>query len=395
MRLLIMISLLFGTVFAQQEPAPNDARGWMNAGVQAYRGAQYQQAVQDFQKAVDLDPNNAEYRLYLGSTYMTQYVPGSESPENLAFADKATSEFARVLEIDPNNKTAIASMASLLYQEAQGAPNPEQKSQKLDQAREWYQKLIAVDPQNKEAYYSLGVIDWLKFYPRLMTERTRLGMWPETPGPLPDAMARQDLKTQYGAMIDDGLANLQKALDIDPQYDDAMAYMNLLIRERADVRDTADDYKQDVAAANAWARKALETRRMKAQTTTVRPLGDLQANAQAAPPPPPPPPPSQHPGVTPQRIRVSGKTEAANLIRRVEPDYPPLAKQARVQGTVRFTVLIAKDGTIENMQLVSGHPLLVAAAQDAVRQWVYKPTLLNGQPVEVVTFVEVNFTLSQ
>ena len=77
------------------------------------------------------------------------------------------------------------------------------------------------------------------------------------------------------------------------------------------------------------------------------------------------------------------------------PTYPPLAKQARIQGTVRFTAIIGKDGTIQNLQLVSGHPLLVPAAQDAVKQWVYKPTLLNGEPVEVITQIDVNFTLSQ
>ena len=99
--------------------------------------------------------------------------------------------------------------------------------------------------------------------------------------------------------------------------------------------------------------------------------------------------------VTPQRIRVGGNVQAANLVRKVTPVYPPLAKQARIQGTVRFTAVIGKDGTIQNLQLVSGHPLLVAAAREAVRQWVYKPTLLNGEPVEVVTQIDVNFTLSQ
>jgi protein TonB len=95
------------------------------------------------------------------------------------------------------------------------------------------------------------------------------------------------------------------------------------------------------------------------------------------------------------RIRVGGNVQAANLIRKVSPSYPPLAKQARVQGTVRFTAIIGKDGTIQNLQLVSGHPLLVSAAQEAVKQWQYRPTLLNGEPVEVVTQIDVNFTLSQ
>ena len=110
---------------------------------------------------------------------------------------------------------------------------------------------------------------------------------------------------------------------------------------------------------------------------------------------PPPPPKVVEKPVTPSRIRVGGNVQQANLVRKITPVYPPLAKQARIQGTVRFTAIIGKDGTIQNLQLVTGHPLLVAAAQDAVKQWVYKPTLLNGEAVEVVTQIDVNFTLSQ
>jgi TonB family protein len=95
------------------------------------------------------------------------------------------------------------------------------------------------------------------------------------------------------------------------------------------------------------------------------------------------------------RVRVGGNVQAANLIKKVTPAYPPLAKQARIQGTVQFTVLIGTDGTIQNLQLVSGHPLLVSSAQDAVKQWQYKPTLLNGNPVEVITQIDVNYTLSE
>jgi len=113
----------------------------------------------------------------------------------------------------------------------------------------------------------------------------------------------------------------------------------------------------------------------------------------AAPPPPPPPKPVEAP--KPSRIRVGGSVIAANLIRKIQPVYPQLAKQARVQGSVHFTAIIGKDGTIQNLQLIGGHPLLVQAAQDAVKQWLYKPTLLNGDPVEVVTQIDVNFTLSQ
>jgi len=97
---------------------------------------------------------------------------------------------------------------------------------------------------------------------------------------------------------------------------------------------------------------------------------------------------------TPQRIRVSSGVQSGLLIRKVNPTYPPLARQARIQGVVILQAQISKEGNIENLQLISGHPMLAPAAIDAVRQWKYKPYLLNGEPVEVETQVQVNFTLS-
>jgi TonB family protein len=96
-----------------------------------------------------------------------------------------------------------------------------------------------------------------------------------------------------------------------------------------------------------------------------------------------------------KRIRVGGNVQSAKLVNQPKPAYPPLAKQARIQGTVRYNVLIGKEGSIQNMELVSGHPLLIEAATPAVQKWQYAPTLLNGEPVEVQTVVDVNFTLSQ
>lgn len=100
-------------------------------------------------------------------------------------------------------------------------------------------------------------------------------------------------------------------------------------------------------------------------------------------------------GQTPQRIRVGREVQKAKLVQQAAPVYPPLAMQARISGVVRLNVIIGKDGTVQNVTLVSGHPLLVPAAMEAMKQWTYQPTLLNGQPVEVVTQVEVNFDLSQ
>jgi len=97
---------------------------------------------------------------------------------------------------------------------------------------------------------------------------------------------------------------------------------------------------------------------------------------------------------TPQRVRVSSGVVSGLLIRKVPPAYPPLARQARIQGTVILQAQISKTGDIENLQLISGHPMLAPAAIEAVKQWKYRPYLLNGEPVEVDTQVQVNFTLA-
>ena len=108
--------------------------------------------------------------------------------------------------------------------------------------------------------------------------------------------------------------------------------------------------------------------------------------------PPPPPPPK---AATPKRIRVGGQVESAKLIFKPQPEYPPLAKMARIQGTVRLEAIISKDGTIQDLKVIQGHPLLVKAALEAVQRWRYQPTLLNGEPVEVVTEIDVNYTLAE
>ncbi|MBI4164892.1 MAG: TonB family protein [Acidobacteria bacterium] len=118
-------------------------------------------------------------------------------------------------------------------------------------------------------------------------------------------------------------------------------------------------------------------------------LGSILSAAAAAPPPPPPPQ-----AATPKRIRVGGQVEQAKLIFKPTPEYPPLAKVARIQGTVRLEAIISRDGTVQDLKVLSGHPLLVKAALEAVQRWRYQPTLLNGEPVEIVTDIDVNFTLA-
>ena len=124
-------------------------------------------------------------------------------------------------------------------------------------------------------------------------------------------------------------------------------------------------------------------------------LGGIIGSVPSAAPPPPPPPKKEEKPAAPKRITIGGNVQQAKLIRQPKPVYPPLAKQARISGVVHLAAVISANGTIQNLKVISGHPLLIPAALEAVKQWVYQPTLLNGEPVEVQTQIDVNFTLSQ
>jgi tetratricopeptide (TPR) repeat protein len=240
------------------------ARDSLNKGVREFKSAKYNAAVEHFKEAVKLDPDFPTARLYLATAYMSQYIPGADSEENMQNARAAEQEFKNVLEKDPNNTLAIESIASLHYNQAQGG-TVEQKLKKLDEAAQWYTKLAQVDPNNKTAFYSLGVITWAKWYPKLMEARNKLGMKPEDPGPIKDKKVKEELKAQWLDTVNQGIKNLERALQIDPEYDEAMAYMNLLIRERADLADTPEQYKKDVQVADDWVQKALDTKKIKAE----------------------------------------------------------------------------------------------------------------------------------
>lgn len=257
------------------------SRDKINRGIAAYKGAKYADAVELFKQAVALDGSNINGRLYLATAYMSQYIPGAESPDNLQLAKQAKEEFNRVLDVHPNDTTALASLASLSYQQAQGMPDLDAKIKKLDEAKEWYVKLITADPQNKEGFYSLAVIDWVKWYAAWMKARADLGMKPEESGPLKDKKVKAELKDKYTSVIEDGIKNLDQALKIDPNYDDAMAYMNLLIRERADLDDTPDQYRKDVEIADGWVQKALDTKKMKAAKAAAAQSGGITQEQQS------------------------------------------------------------------------------------------------------------------
>jgi tetratricopeptide (TPR) repeat protein len=242
------------------------SRDQLNKGAQAFRNAQYAEAVEHFKTAVELDPTFPVARLYLATAYMQQYIPGAESPENAQMAKAAYDNFMKVLEQDPKNTVALASIASLYLNQ-----------KKWDDAQQWYEKLIAVDPNNADAYYSLGFIAWSRWYPIYGSARADLGMKQDDPGPLKDKKVKAELKEKYLPVINAGLQALDKTLQINPEYEDAMSYENLLIRERADLMDSKDEYEKEIKIADGWVQKALDTKKIKIERKEKKTGGGIVA----------------------------------------------------------------------------------------------------------------------
>ena len=242
------------------------ARMALNKGVTAFSAANYQTAARHFEEAAGFDPELSDARVYLAYSTMMQYQPGFDYPDNVAIAEKALNGFKDVLTDDPGNSTALQSIASLYFQ-----------MKKMDDAKQWHQKVLDVVPDYKESHYTIGVICWTQSYEPRLQFRAEIGMQQEDPGPIRtrgrlNRSQREALTEVAGEVvpfIDEGLGALEKAIEIDPDYDDAMAYVNLLYRERADFAENNDDYDNLLAQADEWVQRALDTRKRKAEESTV------------------------------------------------------------------------------------------------------------------------------
>jgi tetratricopeptide (TPR) repeat protein len=233
------------------------ARDNLNRGVRAFTATHYTDAVEYFKKAVDLDPEFPTARLYLATAYMSLYIPGADSPENNQFASSAKDQFDKVLAGNPDSGSrllATQSIANIYYQKKD-----------WDKAEEWNRKVVALDPSNKEAFYTLGVIPWARFLTADRQARVDMKMKPEDAGPLKDKKIREQLRAEWMPKLDAGIEAEKQALKADPDYENAMAYMNLLIRYRADLLDTPAEYKKEVEIADDWVQKSLSAQKKNAE----------------------------------------------------------------------------------------------------------------------------------
>jgi tetratricopeptide (TPR) repeat protein len=217
------------------------ARDLLNKGVASFKNAQFDAAVEDFKQAKELDPDLVNARLYLATAYASQYIPGAPSEENMRHGQEAIAEYKDVVDKDPNNLSAIDGLASILYQMA-GQPFDEKK---FEESKAYHEKHIALKPQDPQPYYSIGVIDWALAY-RGNTEmrsdynKAHITKQIKDSDALPPDV-RKAYTDKYQAMVDDGIASLKKAIELKPDYDDAMTYLNLLYRRKADmVESTAE-----------------------------------------------------------------------------------------------------------------------------------------------------------
>lgn len=241
------------------------ARDHLNKGVAAMKSGKHGDAAEHFKQAMALDPNWDVPRLYLATAYMSQWIPGAESPENQEMARNAREGFLKVLETSPGDKTALASLASMAFSEATTTIlTPEEKNRKLDESAEWHLKHIAVEP-TAEHYYSLAVINFTKWVPDWIAARSAAKMRQDDPGPIKDKKIREELEAKHGALVAEGLDYLRKSLELDPEYENAMAYMNLLLRQPADLHEDKASYDKDVAEADMWLQKYLDTKKIKAE----------------------------------------------------------------------------------------------------------------------------------
>ena len=263
MSMAMLVAATFVAAFGASGCVKLKARDLLNKGVVAYTNGHYDEAIEDFKQAKDLDPTLTNARLYLATAYATQYIPGAPSDQNIRMGEQAVKEFQDVLSADPNNISAIDGIGSILYNMA-GTPYTRSR---FEESKTYHMKHIALKPEDPDPYYWVGVIDWTLAY---RTDLELRGKWRLAhPGkalkddePMPPDI-REDYVKEDGQMIDEGITNLRKAIELRPDYDDAMAYLNLLLRRKADTVATPEERASLLQQADDLIDKAKEIKQKK------------------------------------------------------------------------------------------------------------------------------------
>jgi len=251
-RLTVLAVALTGMVLSMSGCRQLEARDQLNKGVDAYKSARYEEAIGHFQKATELDPSLPMAKSYLATALAQNVVPGLDTPENLNTAQQAINIFQDVLSKDPADVNSLKQVAGIYF-----------SIKKLDDAKVWQKKVLAVDPKDPEAAYTVGVIDWTQAHLNALHALVPEGVTDDGEGNVKaPKKVMEVLKQENAPLVDEALQYLNQAMANRANYDDAMSYMNLVYRRKADVDfgDT-DAVKADVAAAKDWSSKAMGTRK--------------------------------------------------------------------------------------------------------------------------------------
>jgi len=241
------------------------ARDLLNKGVANFKNGQYDAAIEDFKQAKELDPSLINARLYLATAYASQYIPGAPSEQNIRLGTQAVNEFKDVLSIAPNNLSAIDGIGSIIFQMAGQPYDPK----KFEESKSYHQKHIDLRPNDPEPYYWIGVIDWTLAFRtnnemRAEYNKNNIKKQVRDTDPLPPSV-RAEYTAKYSALVDEGIAALQKAIQLRPDYDDAMAYLNLLYRRKADMVESADERASLLKQADDLVDKVKEIKQKRAE----------------------------------------------------------------------------------------------------------------------------------
>jgi tetratricopeptide (TPR) repeat protein len=261
-------ALIIAVVFSLAATGCNKlkARDLLGKGVQDFKANQYDKAIEKFKTATDLDPDLKTARLYLATAYATLYIPGSPDAANLDHAHQAIAVYKDVLSRDPNNLSAIDGIGSLLFNMAAGPPP---NIDMLKESRSYHQKHVQLKADDPLPYYWVGLIDWTLAFKanaqaRLDYNKDQIARKQiHDTDSLPDKI-REQFAGAYGADVDEGIAALKKAIELQPDYDEAMAYLNLLDRQKADMVASPDERKQLLDDADALIDKVKEIKQKKA-----------------------------------------------------------------------------------------------------------------------------------
>jgi tetratricopeptide (TPR) repeat protein len=218
----------------EKTPAQSAALEALHAGVEQFRNGQYEKAIDNFKDAKRFDPDLLNARLYLGTVYASEYIPGGPSDENRENGELAVAEFRNVLALDAENLAAMDALGSLEFQMAGSPFNREL----FLESKSNFQKHISLKPADPEPYYWIGVIDWTLAF---RADRELRASHHEQEVGLHSPAAREKYSIEYGETIEEGINSLKKALSLRPDYDDAMLYLNLLYLRKADAVDNQSD----------------------------------------------------------------------------------------------------------------------------------------------------------